>query len=147
MKILILGDSFAFNRSIQARLTNSSTNPACTAVRFGEKLIELEISVAEQESGIEIWALQALTADGIIFALLHNNQNNQNLKNLLIDPLIPSILICDNNLSPSPPFTSRLPTHPKRILEVDPNTGENCHLALLSLIYWIIVKEKEMSMK
>lgn len=141
MKILILGDSFAFNRSIQARLTNSSTNPACTAVRFGE------VSVAEQESGIEIWALQALTADGIIFALLHNNQNNQTLKNLLIDPLIPSILICDNNLSPSHPFTSRLPTHPKRILEVDPNTGENCHLALLSLIYWIIVKEKEMSMK
>lgn len=49
-------------------------------------------------------------------------------------PQLPSILV-------SPQLQFNL-AGVKRSLEVDPATGENCHLALMSLVYWIKQNKK-----
>lgn len=156
MKILIIGNSPPFSQSLATFLTNSpplsrsSSNPhsqsLSSSLRFKSEIIDFDLAIACIEPNV--WALEALQVNGIIYALVHQQTDydywpvtcdsfafvtsiyKSKLHNLF--PNLPTILV-----SPSRDSFSNFPFRPKRCLEIDPETGENCHLALISLVYWI----------
>lgn len=73
MRILILGNSLHFSQSLSAFLTNSSSAQR-SSLRFKSEIVQFElviggVSTESCEQEASVWGLEALQADGIIYAL------------------------------------------------------------------------------
>lgn len=73
MRILILGNSPHFAHTLKSFLTNNN-NRGCCLLRFKMEIIEFELVIgtetAQNVINASLWALEAIHADGIIYAIV-----------------------------------------------------------------------------
>ncbi len=68
----MLGNSQHFNDLLILRLTNTPAIPSTVTVRLADTLHEVEVAVAASEiEASGVWGIEAVHADGIIYALVY----------------------------------------------------------------------------
>lgn len=146
IRIVILGNSRTFNQAFFSFLSPSlqSTN----SIRFIDKIVEYELICGYSCGGCDrtnssiierfcqtIWSLEALNAHGIIFAHSYHQPDRLTIPATFYEMLKekfgrPAVLISDN-------FPTLEGVQFERFIEVNTESGENCQLALLAIIYLI----------